>query len=956
MKTHSPEHKTSGLSDLPQKQLAPNHSSFEDNRSEAVQLRQTQELMAASPQDNTPAHNLLRNAPAQRLPNPKQPSHNNTGLPDYLKTNMESMSGISLADVKVHFNSSKPAQLHAHAYAQGTDIHVAPGQEKHLPHEAWHVVQQKQGRVQATTQLRQTTTPLQNEIPINDDAILEKEADVMGEYANQHTLVADGPEPPATGINGSTAVQRKIDFFGHTPLAQDLTQVHEEAASLHTKVMDALKQNDELLQKTLPETYKEIKDELTRPLAFANNLWDLVKSPIDYGKINLNNPQHLIQFINDAGKFLNKNYKAQQISDKKEHDEHQKKFKKPWQMEPEEFSVKKNQSPDPTKSFQVALLGTGASVANYLNVNGSSLQPDNTIIIGKVQPWDPKSPESRGINFVNHPMHMTSPSREKTQLPQDPSGSDETFEGNPAKLSKDIEDTLSRFSPPINATINKVRKLESQWYKIETDQGDYYALKVVSGLGIGPHKFNNLNRLAKNITEPNDKKLEQERVMDLDAFQRQLADPKSPIRLHHEEKQKKGSILLIGVAGPNAGVDAACTATNLGMGVDWVVTGGPAIAEGMGNKISNKGFVDLYFDYLNGWTMSAGYVNMSITGKWKDDAKKGSAAEQRKQAGETFLKNNSGWRVSEAQEKLVDYLVIAQGPDVEKMWEIFDSSATKDLTLTGDKNGRFGASQESDFWQGSIHTSLRSSGYNVYWEAIYNRVAALLPDNASQWQKIRDSLKDQALIILQEQAFHEIRLVENTAIGLGTEDDTFEIIGGSAIRMLNYLDGIKTARDNKQKDYDKKQDSKLKGEIDKLNEKIQTLPQALMTGDTEKRMKQVTETLSSPTILNNDQLTPIRSQLEALGNYMPGYIGTEESNFVTDDQTMIAAQIASYYGNIPAELANWITQKIMEDRHKNGVMPGTDKGGRAFVDKWNNRLEKLHQLFAKQTILGMVDK
>jgi hypothetical protein len=29
--------------------------------------------------------------------------------------------------MKVHFNSAKPAQLNAHAYAQGSDIHVAPG-------------------------------------------------------------------------------------------------------------------------------------------------------------------------------------------------------------------------------------------------------------------------------------------------------------------------------------------------------------------------------------------------------------------------------------------------------------------------------------------------------------------------------------------------------------------------------------------------------------------------------------------------------------------------------------------------------------------------------------------------------------------------------------------------------------------------------------------------------------
>jgi len=80
--------------------------------------------------------------------------------------------------VNVHYNSARPAQLNALAYAQGTDIHVAPGQEKHLPHEAWHVVQQKQGRVRPTLQMK-------GNIPVNDDKSLEKEADTMGAQAMQ---------------------------------------------------------------------------------------------------------------------------------------------------------------------------------------------------------------------------------------------------------------------------------------------------------------------------------------------------------------------------------------------------------------------------------------------------------------------------------------------------------------------------------------------------------------------------------------------------------------------------------------------------------------------------------------------------------------------------------------------------------------------------------------------------
>lgn len=52
--------------------------------------------------------------------------------------------------VTVDFNSSGLASIGARAYAQGSSVHLMPGQEKHLPHEAWHVVQQNQGRVRPT--------------------------------------------------------------------------------------------------------------------------------------------------------------------------------------------------------------------------------------------------------------------------------------------------------------------------------------------------------------------------------------------------------------------------------------------------------------------------------------------------------------------------------------------------------------------------------------------------------------------------------------------------------------------------------------------------------------------------------------------------------------------------------------------------------------------------------------
>jgi hypothetical protein len=114
---------------------------------------------------------------AQREQQPEA-KPNKTGLPDNLKAGVENLSGMSMDHVKVHYNSSQPSQLNALAYAQGSDIHVAPGQEQHLPHEAWHVVQQAQGRVQPTRQMKEGT-------PINDDKGLESEADVMGAKALQ---------------------------------------------------------------------------------------------------------------------------------------------------------------------------------------------------------------------------------------------------------------------------------------------------------------------------------------------------------------------------------------------------------------------------------------------------------------------------------------------------------------------------------------------------------------------------------------------------------------------------------------------------------------------------------------------------------------------------------------------------------------------------------------------------
>ncbi len=159
------------------------------------------------------------------------PPPNRTGLPDHLKAGVEHLSGLAMDDVRVHYNSPKPAQLQALAYAQGADIHVGPGQQRYLPHEAWHVVQQKQGRVKPRLQMKGNA--------INDDSALEREADHFSSRA--HSAVTRRLQWPAAGIAGTmrrSVIQRK-PFVTINDKTIDLGELSiSELQALHQTTLD----------------------------------------------------------------------------------------------------------------------------------------------------------------------------------------------------------------------------------------------------------------------------------------------------------------------------------------------------------------------------------------------------------------------------------------------------------------------------------------------------------------------------------------------------------------------------------------------------------------------------------------------------------------------------------------------------------------------------------------------
>jgi hypothetical protein len=160
----------------------------------------------------------------------KPMSPNLTGIPDNMKSRFENLSGFSFDDVRVHYNSGKPAQLQALAYTQGNQVYVAPGQEKHLGHELGHVVQQKEGRVTPTTNL--------NGFAVNDNVSLEREADNYGTIQRKQV-----PGSNQDAIQGNHS-QNNGDIIQRTPAAENtgLTDAEfvDEVISQNVIIPDSL--------------------------------------------------------------------------------------------------------------------------------------------------------------------------------------------------------------------------------------------------------------------------------------------------------------------------------------------------------------------------------------------------------------------------------------------------------------------------------------------------------------------------------------------------------------------------------------------------------------------------------------------------------------------------------------------------------------------------------------------
>lgn len=181
---------------------------------------------------------------------------NKTGMPDRLKSGLENLSGMDLSAVRVHYNSPKPTQLNALAYTQGQEIHLAPGREKHLPHEGWHAVQQMQGRVTPTGEV--------GAMPLNDSRELEAEADSMGWKALQIYSQVETPKGTKNRVVANSVAQ-EINNMG-----QGFGFMYNRQESIAQRKLQVMCSDF-----SSPNVVQKIKKNYGTPSVFCSHMEDL---------------------------------------------------------------------------------------------------------------------------------------------------------------------------------------------------------------------------------------------------------------------------------------------------------------------------------------------------------------------------------------------------------------------------------------------------------------------------------------------------------------------------------------------------------------------------------------------------------------------------------------------------------------------------------------------------------
>lgn len=193
-------------------------------------------------------------------------------------------------------------------------------------------------------------------------------------------------------------------------------------------------------------------------------------------------------------------------------------------------------------AYTLAIIGSGATAAYYLDTLGPAHDHSRTLVIGEQNPWIHK--RGQGISYINHTWRQIAmPSANVTAY-----GGNESF-ANRTEFGRLAEAVISRRAGRwVKASVTRIEKLGKGVYKLSYDDRgpkSVKAEKVVFTAGAGASR--KPPEAEQNSTVQN-----RARIIDMDTFIRDKA------------VQEKGGGKRVVVWGSNAAIDAVAAAKKHG--------------------------------------------------------------------------------------------------------------------------------------------------------------------------------------------------------------------------------------------------------------------------------------------------------------------------------------------------------------------------------------------------------
>ena len=498
-------------------------------------------------------------------------------------------------------------------------------------------------------------------------------------------------------------------------------------------------------------------------------------SSIDYGEINVDDANHLMQLYHNLRNQLSRGhhdsedgYGTEPIVGQEARARHHSAM---GDIRNDVFNRRG------LTSFKVVFVGEGASVAYAISAMGSGFDPSTAAVIGpRSQPWSAQ----RGPGVVAHPSHQITPKRR--------------YAGR-TEVTDRWQDRGS-FSNDISSVIRGVRHIDGAVTAIERRYGTYkitvggqqrpiFADKLVVGAGAGAHKVPEGTNPAAVATRGGDVGIDR-RIMSMDVFTQVAGDlwKDNTGRLRNSllGRDKKKHNITVVLSGANGGIDVAYDALRRGYSVEFIVSSGASFLTGFPNYAA-------YLPYIRGALKSLNAARGILEARARlvrtqnqraDNAKK--LAEVHKKIGEVEkAAAKAGFAPQNSNYSAVYKLYRNQEPAVSRGFTRAHFSRFEGVYF-----GRAGAPQQTD--QGvSVNVADPFTGEREVVGDIFVYAIGQEADVArNPIFAILETLKAQLVPLMDiDKRFSD----EGEAVlGLGTADRSLQVVGASAFRYAPNVD------------------------------------------------------------------------------------------------------------------------------------------------------------------------